>query len=304
MVPGIRSSPPAPGPARVLLWLATLGGLVAGCLNVITEPGPTSRGSIDPSLLAQLSPGPPATGQPRPTTQTYVVRRGDTLHAIARRFGLTVGQLLAANPSITDPNRIQVGQVLVIPPPDAPDTGPNSADMGDVRDDVADLDGEPIPGQSYVDITSVGARLDTQRRILVQVVLVHMPPPRMDPGVEVVTYTIEIDTEGDGQPDFRVVYSNAEGTGRFTAALEDRTSGRIRAGDAFPGTVEVGERVMRFRMNRAAFGDPRRYLLAFKAERLFHPDGIDAPGAEASADYAPDQQWPRPNPRWVEIGGV
>ena len=45
---------------------------------------------------------------------TYVVRRGDSAFLIARHFGIDQGALLAAN-GITNPNRVYVGQTLVIP---------------------------------------------------------------------------------------------------------------------------------------------------------------------------------------------
>jgi len=45
---------------------------------------------------------------------TYTVARGETLNSIARRFGLTTGQLAVAN-NIANPDRIFYGQVLVIP---------------------------------------------------------------------------------------------------------------------------------------------------------------------------------------------
>ena len=71
--------------------------------------------------------GPPAADAgARPTARPYVVRPNDTLSRIARRFGLTVGQLLTANPEIIDPNLLRVGQELLIPPPGAPDTSPSS----------------------------------------------------------------------------------------------------------------------------------------------------------------------------------
>jgi peptidoglycan endopeptidase LytF len=45
----------------------------------------------------------------------YVVRAGDTLSAIARRNNITLRRLLDANPQITDPDRISVGQQICIP---------------------------------------------------------------------------------------------------------------------------------------------------------------------------------------------
>lgn len=48
-------------------------------------------------------------------TGNYVVVRGDTLSKIAVRYGTTVSELLRLNPSITDPSRIFVGQVLHVP---------------------------------------------------------------------------------------------------------------------------------------------------------------------------------------------
>ena len=50
-----------------------------------------------------------------PRVRDYVVRKGDTLGKVAKTFGVTVAAVLRANPSITDPNVIRVGQVLVIP---------------------------------------------------------------------------------------------------------------------------------------------------------------------------------------------
>jgi len=44
----------------------------------------------------------------------YIVRQGDTLLAIARRFGTTVEAIMRAN-RLTNPNQIFVGQVLRIP---------------------------------------------------------------------------------------------------------------------------------------------------------------------------------------------
>ena len=58
----------------------------------------------------------PTTTLPPPTTQPrfYEVKSGDTLSGIAQSFGLPVEAIMQAN-NITDPNRIQAGQVLVLP---------------------------------------------------------------------------------------------------------------------------------------------------------------------------------------------
>ncbi|MCL2817001.1 MAG: glycosyl hydrolase family 18 protein [Clostridiales bacterium] len=45
----------------------------------------------------------------------YVARPGDSLWLIAQKYNITLQQLLAANPQITDPEKIYVGQVIVIP---------------------------------------------------------------------------------------------------------------------------------------------------------------------------------------------
>ena len=44
-----------------------------------------------------------------------MVKRGDTLWAIARQFGVTLEALQQANPEVTDPTKLRVGQTLVIP---------------------------------------------------------------------------------------------------------------------------------------------------------------------------------------------
>jgi murein DD-endopeptidase MepM/ murein hydrolase activator NlpD len=56
--------------------------------------------------------GRPASAVRAPAT--YVVARGDTLYAIARHYGVSVGRLMTAN-AISDPRDLRVGQRLVIP---------------------------------------------------------------------------------------------------------------------------------------------------------------------------------------------
>ncbi|MHB1133008.1 MAG: LysM peptidoglycan-binding domain-containing M23 family metallopeptidase [Chloroflexota bacterium] len=79
----------------------------------------TANGLSDPSRLrvGQQLEIPTGTGAGAPQAsgeQTYTVASGDTLGAIADRFGISEQSLAAAN-GITNPNRIQVGQTLAIP---------------------------------------------------------------------------------------------------------------------------------------------------------------------------------------------
>ena len=46
---------------------------------------------------------------------TYTIKPGDTLSKIAKQNGCSLDQLLKANPQITDPNKIRVGDVLTLP---------------------------------------------------------------------------------------------------------------------------------------------------------------------------------------------
>ncbi|MGI6604014.1 MAG: LysM peptidoglycan-binding domain-containing protein [bacterium] len=65
-----------------------------------------------------------------PEIRRWIVQAGDTLYQIARAVGVSLDQLLAANPGI-DPNNLQIGTAITIP-----DTGVNP-------------DAPPCPGGVY-----------------------------------------------------------------------------------------------------------------------------------------------------------
>lgn len=45
----------------------------------------------------------------------YTVKQGDTLYKLAKTYNTTVEAILAINPDIKDPNKIQIGQIICIP---------------------------------------------------------------------------------------------------------------------------------------------------------------------------------------------
>jgi murein DD-endopeptidase MepM/ murein hydrolase activator NlpD len=55
---------------------------------------------------------------------TYKIKPGDTLSKIAKRNGISLAQLLKANPQITNPDKIQVGQVVNLPDTSTEETQP------------------------------------------------------------------------------------------------------------------------------------------------------------------------------------
>lgn len=84
------------------------------------SPGPSTSASVEPSGSA----GPTPTSGPSQTI--YVVQPGETLSGIAAKFGMTLEALQAANPQITDVNKIEIGDGIIIPvpiPSQIPDAG-------------------------------------------------------------------------------------------------------------------------------------------------------------------------------------
>jgi LysM repeat protein len=117
---------------RLAIALAGVILVAAGCGSSATPSPSSSIKSPAPSGTVSKSPKPtiaptiaptesvePATPEPTATAaatnKTYKVVKGDTLTKIAKKFGITVAVLQAANPKVK-PNALKIGQVLVIPP--------------------------------------------------------------------------------------------------------------------------------------------------------------------------------------------
>lgn len=104
---------------------ARITGTIAGDKVDLTVTRADSCGTHDWETLQPLlgepeggpsgaSPAAPATTAP-PAATSYVVKRGDTLVAIAKQFGLAIDAIVSAN-GLDDPNHLAEGTTLVIPP--------------------------------------------------------------------------------------------------------------------------------------------------------------------------------------------
>jgi LysM repeat protein len=84
----------------------------------LPENPQTSRGAsqIEKSQADRPDATPPTTARPTPTTSTriHVVKAGETLATIARKYNVRVSSLQNANPRV-DARRLRVGQSLTIP---------------------------------------------------------------------------------------------------------------------------------------------------------------------------------------------
>lgn len=120
-------------PRRATLGLLIAGVLLAACASPLDRDGDSTERWATPSPTATepplmrivtptpfvpgqlVTPDPNATVAPQANPGTYVVAEGDTLYAIALRFNVELEAIIAAN-GLSDPNDIQVGQELIIPP--------------------------------------------------------------------------------------------------------------------------------------------------------------------------------------------
>jgi LysM repeat protein len=82
---------------------------------------PPAETSSKPRSTPRPPPSSAALGSSVPlssaisSSRTHTVKTGETPYSIARRYGLKVNSLLAANPNL-DPKRLRAGQILQIPP--------------------------------------------------------------------------------------------------------------------------------------------------------------------------------------------
>ncbi len=132
-----EARPPAADPTSPPVPSATSPAAAATPAAVPATPTAASPGPAVPSSPSSSpvpSAAPTASLSPAnscPVPPRHVVVAGDTLWAIARRYGTTVDALLAANPQIADRRLIRVGEVISLSPVDLGRLAPFSlVDLG------------------------------------------------------------------------------------------------------------------------------------------------------------------------------
>ncbi len=110
IIPGVLSGSPTATP-RPTLRVTPLTSAQASTVAVL----PTATAAAEATPTSDAQPTPEATPEPSPIL--YRIKRGDSLERIARRNGTTVQAILDANPQLPSADYIQVGQVIVLPPP-------------------------------------------------------------------------------------------------------------------------------------------------------------------------------------------
>ena len=101
--------------ALALFFLPSILDLVGG-IGIGGGPGAGNESPAPSAALESVAPSP--TVPPAPTPRVYVVKSGDTMSKIAKRFDITIDDLIAANKdTIKDPDKISIGDTVIIPVP-------------------------------------------------------------------------------------------------------------------------------------------------------------------------------------------
>jgi LysM repeat protein len=120
------------GGTYVVQWGDTLAGIAAYCgttVDAIYAVNPGISGYLYAGQVLTMPGGYYCNCPQGGYTGSYTVQRGDTFSEIAKRYGISVNSLWAANPYIWDINKIYPGQVLYVPtyqPPNPPAYQPAS----------------------------------------------------------------------------------------------------------------------------------------------------------------------------------
>jgi LysM repeat protein len=127
------------GPGENLYRIALQYGVTVQALAQLNGIADHNRIWVGQTLRIPGSSTAPATAQPpTPAAATHIVQPGETLVAIAMRYGVAAWALVQAN-AIANPALIFPGQVLTIPGASGPATAPPPTGAGGAKRIVVDL---------------------------------------------------------------------------------------------------------------------------------------------------------------------
>jgi LysM repeat protein len=150
--------------------------------NGLTDPDLVMEGT---TLIIPIGSSAPVAvaANPAPAAGTHTVAPGETLLQIARRYGLTVDDLIRAN-NIINPSLITVGQVLVIPRSTASPQSIDDNDLGIVGTTVEYAAPPPTPDLGILPAGAGAAPPPSEPEILVrgsEVIVIDTPPDNAIP---------------------------------------------------------------------------------------------------------------------------
>ncbi len=99
--------------------LNELGTKMTELVEKLENWKPTTRTvavSVPATASASADDEAAAVDTPSGEESIYNIQSGDTLSKVAKEFGVSLSALMAANPTV-NPNRLQIGQPIVIPQP-------------------------------------------------------------------------------------------------------------------------------------------------------------------------------------------
>jgi len=204
-----------------------------------TSDAPVSgagRGQVNPPNA--LYPGDTKTSNASSTT--YQVQRGDTLSRIAQSNKVSVADLMAANPAITNPNKIGVGQNITIPQATGkpvydqgvgskPETMPYDAPNAPKTDSDADAEAED-KAKKQAEIEATQKEIDSTKQQLASL-LVDLEQSQDEDNIKQLQ---DLESQLDDLDDIKALNANNPSASNYTNQMD-------QASDAASATPKKGE---------------------------------------------------------------